>query len=64
MEHRSEIIKKWDRIDLFKADIYSLGLTFFKAVTGLNIVGINESKSKEQYCFQKIEVLDLPQAIK
>ena len=29
MEHQTEIIKKCDRIDLFKADIYSLGLTFF-----------------------------------
>ncbi len=47
MENPSVIIKKWDRIDLFKADIYSLGLTFFKTVTGLNVSGINESKSKE-----------------
>ena len=29
VEHRSFIITKWDLIDLFKADIYSLGLTFF-----------------------------------
>ena len=64
MENPSVIIKKWDRIDLFKADIYSLGLTFFKTVTGLNVSGINESKSKEKFCFQKIKVLDLPLVIK
>ena len=28
--------------DLFKSDIYSLGLTFFKAATNINIDTINE----------------------
>ncbi len=43
MKNRKKIIKKYEKIDLFKADIYSLGLTFYLAVTGLNISGINES---------------------
>ena len=47
MKHRTVINKIWERIDLFKADIYSLGLTFYCAITGLNVSGINESKSKE-----------------
>ena len=45
IKNRLKIIEKYDRIDLFKADIYSLGLTFFKAVTCLNVSGYNSSKS-------------------
>ncbi len=41
------IIKIYDEIDLFKADVYSLGLTFLTAVTDMNISGINGSKEKE-----------------
>ncbi len=47
MKNRKLIIKTYDRIDLFKADVYSLGLTFLTAVTGTNISGINEAKEKE-----------------
>ena len=30
--------------DLFKSDIYSLGLTFFKAATNIKVDKINESR--------------------
>jgi len=42
-----KILENLKEIDLFKADIYSLGITFFRVVTGLNVFGINESRSKE-----------------
>jgi hypothetical protein len=28
---------KWDDVDLFKADIFSMGVTLFKAATGKRI---------------------------
>jgi hypothetical protein len=37
-----------------------LGLTFFKAVTGLNISGINASKIKELFVFEKMKTVDIP----
>ena len=43
MEKYYKEIMIYHKIDLFKTDIYSLGLTLFRALTGLNIYGINNS---------------------
>ena len=42
------------KIDLFKSDIYSLGLTLFRALTGLTVKGINNSQLSEYDCYKTL----------
>ena len=46
--------------DLFKSDIYSLGLTFLKVVTDMDISDINDSKMKIENCAESLSKIKLP----
>ena len=46
--------------DLFKADIYSLGLTFLKIVTDMDISDINDSEKHIVKCVEALSKTKLP----
>ena len=53
--------------DLFKADIYALGISFYEIISGEkceNIKGINESKENLKLCYEKIHKFQMPLMIK
>ena len=47
-------------VDLFKTDIYSMGLSLLNAATGEPINSINSSKSKFKDCYRRVHELGLP----
>ena len=47
-------------VDLFKSDIYSLGLTFLQAATNIDISIINESEDHMKMCEEALEATTLP----
>ena len=47
-------------VDLFKTDIYSMGLSLLNAATGQPINSINSSKSKFKECYRRVHELGLP----
>ena len=47
-------------VDLFKTDIYSMGLSLLNAATGEPINSINSSRSKFQECYRRVHELGLP----
>ena len=47
-------------VDLFKSDIYSLGLTFLQAATNIDISDINESEDHMKKCEDALDATDLP----
>ena len=47
-------------VDLFKCDIYSLGITYIEAVTDLNIKGLNSNPGSIDKCAAALEQTDLP----
>ena len=51
-------------MDLYKTNVYSLGLTFLKALTKEKIQKINESQKKEAYILKILEEIDLPLLLK
>ena len=51
-------------MDLYKTDVYSLALTFLKALTKKKINKINESQKKEIYMQKILEEIDLPLQMK
>ena len=59
MENNIDDVKLID-VDLFKSDIYSLGLTFLQAATKMEIKGINESEEHMKKCEEALEATDLP----
>ena len=65
--HKSYLI--WQRnkritpkavVDLFKTDIYSMGLSLLNAATGKSIKSINTEKNKFQDCYKMVHELALP----
>ena len=42
------------RYDIFKADIYSLGVTLYKAATGEDITWLNQSEDMLVIAYEKI----------
>ena len=46
--------------DLFKADIFSLGLTFLEVVTDMDIIDINNSKKHIVNCVNALSKTKLP----
>jgi len=52
------------RCDLFKADIYPLGLTFYAIATGKDIAGLNQSPQNEEIIVEEIEKLNYPLCVK
>ena len=50
--------------DLFKTDIYSLGITFYKIISGQQVSNINESKENLKECDFYIKKLKMPLIIK
>jgi len=50
--------------DLFKADVYSMGLTLYAIASGDRIEGLNSSPDKENLLIEKVEKLNLPLCIK
>ena len=57
-DHKKEI--ELTDVDLFKSDIYSLGLTFLKATTNIQINVINESEDNMKICEKALEDTLLP----
>ena len=51
-------------MDLYKTDVYSLGVTFLKSLTKEDIQKINESPKKESYILKILEEIDLPLQLK
>ena len=47
-------------IDLFKADIYSLGITLIEAATAMNIRFVNDSEKELIRCEEALEKTKLP----
>ena len=47
-------------VDLFKTDIYSMGLSLLNAATGASIKSINSQKNKLQDCYRIVHELALP----
>ena len=47
-------------VDLFKTDIYSMGLSLLNAAIGESINSINSSKSKFKECYRRVHELGLP----
>ncbi len=50
--------------DLFKTDIYSMGLSLLNAATGKSVGRINTDKNMFQYCYSAVHRLALPIQIK
>ena len=60
-------VKSQPVVDLFKADIFSLGVTFYKAVTGCSnkdIEHINESQEEQEKCYDTLHKLKIPLSMK
>ena len=53
-EQIEEEQKEEKELDIFKADIYSLGLTYYKALTGESVKKINEDENEFQRCYERI----------
>ena len=47
-------------VDLFKTDIYSMGLSLLNAATGQSINLINSMRSKFKDCYRRVHELALP----
>jgi len=60
-------IQVWERLDLFKADIYSLGMTLYQVACCLNLEQfnkVNESESEMQTVYYNIQSLKYPLCVK
>ena len=47
-------------VDLFKTDIYSMGLSLLNAATGKSINLFNSLRSKFKDCYRRVHELGLP----
>ena len=59
MKNKTEMLDNC-KTDLFKCDIFSLGLSFIRAFNCSKIRGINEDPKKQEDCYNMVHELNLP----